>query len=333
MMKITGANRTSGRYLSVSCRSLRVIGIASAALAVTACGGGGADGVNSTPAPAPLPSPTPSPTTFTSFSEAPRSATIAISGKSLEGSYNAIAGTYNGIGSFTRPQSGDLTTKITFDGSGDVTSAAITGTQSSVQFSTTDGSSGTNLAALNAPGLDLLQSANKQNILIAADEDYFGFNYQSFGIWMTGIGTNSGSYGVYTMGADTKGTSIPLSGQTSFSGAVGGIYVNPNGATYEVVGSAIYAVNFANRTVQMRTANSYAADIFSGANKGSIPALDMTGTLSYSPGINTLTGILYATGLSGNATGRFFGPTANEIGGTFYLTGAGGNFIGAFGGK
>ncbi|MFP5394607.1 MAG: transferrin-binding protein-like solute binding protein [Alphaproteobacteria bacterium] len=37
--------------------------------------------------------------------------------------------------------------------------------------------------------------------------------------------------------------------------------------------------------------------------------------------------------MSGNATGRFFGPTANEIGGTFYLTGAGGNFIGAFGGK
>ncbi|HET7832182.1 MAG TPA: hypothetical protein VFK88_04380 [Gallionella sp.] len=72
----------------------------------------------------------------------------------------------------------------------------------------------------------------------------------------------------------------------------------------------------------------------------------MSGTLSYTAGSNTFTGtVTTANGMSGNATGRFYGPgiataTANkvagappEIGGTFAVMGTAGTMQGAFGGK
>jgi hypothetical protein len=61
----------------------------------------------------------------------------------------------------------------------------------------------------------------------------------------------------------------------------------------------------------------------------------MTGTLTYSAGANQFTGNVATTGgLTGTATGRFYGPTAQEIGGTFGIAGAGVTpYGGALGGK
>jgi hypothetical protein len=63
--------------------------------------------------------------------------------------------------------------------------------------------------------------------------------------------------------------------------------------------------------------------------------LNMTGTLNYTAGSNQFTGnVSTVGGLTGTATGRFYGPTAQEIGGTFGVTGAGvTTYGGAFGGK
>ena len=77
------------------------------------------------------------------------------------------------------------------------------------------------------------------------------------------------------------------------------------------------------------------------------PGMDLTGTLTYPAGSNTFTGaVTSANGMSGNATGRFYGPgiaaaTATkvagappEIGGTFaVMNTAGGAMQGAFGGN
>jgi hypothetical protein len=38
--------------------------------------------------------------------------------------------------------------------------------------------------------------------------------------------------------------------------------------------------------------------------------------------------------MSGNANGKFYGPTANEVGGTYAVSGSNlGTFVGGFGGK
>ena len=63
--------------------------------------------------------------------------------------------------------------------------------------------------------------------------------------------------------------------------------------------------------------------------------LNMSGTLTYASGSNQFTGSVATTGgMTGSATGRFYGPSATEIGGTFAVTGAGiASYGGAFGGK
>ena len=62
--------------------------------------------------------------------------------------------------------------------------------------------------------------------------------------------------------------------------------------------------------------------------------LNMTGTLNIAPGTNQFTGaVTTAGGLTGTATGRFYGPAVQEIGGTFSTTGTGGqSYVGGFGG-
>ena len=67
----------------------------------------------------------------------------------------------------------------------------------------------------------------------------------------------------------------------------------------------------------------------------SVPALNMTGTLSYAAGVNSMAGTATTSnGMSGNMNGKFYGPGINEIGGTYAVTGSGiGSMVGGFGGK
>ncbi|HEX5477193.1 MAG TPA: hypothetical protein VFX09_05000, partial [Burkholderiales bacterium] len=61
------------------------------------------------------------------------------------------------------------------------------------------------------------------------------------------------------------------------------------------------------------------------------------GTLTYTNGINHFSGPVItggATPLTGNATGRFYGPSVEEIGGVYSLSGTGlSRMLGGFGGK
>jgi hypothetical protein len=63
-------------------------------------------------------------------------------------------------------------------------------------------------------------------------------------------------------------------------------------------------------------------------------SLRMTGTLNYASGSNQFSGAISTDGgMTGSATGRFYGPAAQEIGGTFSATGPGvQSYGGAFGG-
>jgi hypothetical protein len=65
----------------------------------------------------------------------------------------------------------------------------------------------------------------------------------------------------------------------------------------------------------------------------------MSGTLTYAAGTNAFSGVVTAagagSGLTGNAIGKFYGPTATEIGGTYAIKAGSGleSLIGGFGGK
>ena len=88
------------------------------------------------------------------------------------------------------------------------------------------------------------------------------------------------------------------------------------------------------RTVTFNTTGTYV----SGSPSGSAvpaPDLNLAGTLSIAAGANKVSGTVTTVGgMSGNANGKFYGPTANEVGGTYAVSGSNlGSFVGGFGGK
>jgi hypothetical protein len=164
------------------------------------------------------------------------------------------------------------------------------------------------------------------------------WNHQTFGYWLQETGSNTGLAGAISVGSPTPVGGIPVGGTANYLGVSGGIYVDAGGLAYEHAAVFSASADFAARSVSMTTSGTIYA-LTSGAGLANpAPFLDITGTLTYAPGINRFSGPITSGGtyMSGAATGRFYGPAAREIGGTYSLTRAGfapESAIGAFGGK
>ena len=304
-------------------RMLKMLLISPALSLLSACGGGGGGGgggISYTPV------------AFTSFSAAPKPGAVTITGNTLEGSF-ASNGSFN-VTSTSGPTSGSATVQATYDGAGNQTAVSITGSRSSVNFSQSDGSTAGNLSSIGYRGTLVAVSGNQQNIAYSADQNYLGYNYQTYGIWETGLGTGSGYFGATSVGAATAGGSVPSSGTATFTGGAGGAYVDSSGVPYVAAGDATVSANFGTRSVSISSTNTNKLNqntaAFSTASN-----LNLSGTMSYSAGVNSMSGTVSTSdGMTGSINGRFYGPTATEVGGTFYTTGAGvKTFIGAFGAK
>jgi hypothetical protein len=158
------------------------------------------------------------------------------------------------------------------------------------------------------------------------------FNYQSYGIWITGQGTGSGTAGAASVGSQTPMLSIPATGSATFNGFATGTYIDTLGRPYLTNANMTAVANFGSRSIAFSTANT-AASSFNGGGAVNAPLLNMSGSLTYSSG--AFSGPIATNGgMTGQASGVFYGPTANEIGGTFRAAGSGvQGIIGAFGGK
>ncbi|WP_353199369.1 transferrin-binding protein-like solute binding protein [Sandarakinorhabdus sp.] len=163
------------------------------------------------------------------------------------------------------------------------------------------------------------------------------FNYQSFGVWGTGLVAGStGKYGVASVGAATGGSAIPSAGTVAFRGIAAGIYTDGSASRYAA--NATFNVNFGARTIEFTTSNQTITDIRTNLT---IPLtwLDLNGTMTYAAGANNFSGNVAARGqtsfqnLTGAASGQFYGPNANELGGTFFLRGSVNTLVGGFGAK
>ncbi len=151
-----------------------------------------------------------------------------------------------------------------------------------------------------------------------------GFQYLAYGGWgeeSGSSGTVNGVVGFMVVGAPTAPANIPVTGTASYSGASAGIYLNSATNFAGVFGATFNAAaNFANRSLAVSTTNTIVNE---GSGNVSRPEHNYSGTLTYAAGSNQFAGpITTATsGLSGTATGLFFGPAAQEIGGVFNATG------------
>lgn len=286
---------------------------------LTGCGGGG--GTNPTTS-----------TTFSSWSGITPNSSVTISGISQAGTYTYDTANEVMTSRTNGSSSAGASYSATYDNSGNVIVATITPAgDSPISWSSSGGDTFGVLIINN--DIDVAISADSEDYALAANPFGFGWDYQSFGIWTTGAGTGSGTYGAMSMGAETSGSSIPTSGSATYNGYTAGRFVNSANQDFFTSSAMAASANFATRSISFSTTNTFVTrDLI---NQSANSNLNMNGTLSYSAATNSITGSITTTGgLTGDLNGRFYGPSAEEIGGTFALTGGGLEaYAGAFGGK
>ena len=211
--------------------------------------------------------------------------------------------------------------------------------QSSLGFALTfDKSNGDTIAPLNVGGLPGpytgATSVNSRSIAVLADPIGNGWSYQSYGVWMTGLGVG-GTQGGISYG--NPSTVVPLAGTATFAGNAAAIYVSPNGVPALATANMTANVDFGALTVAWGTSGTMLANSVVAKNVTSTvaaPQLDANGLLTISGTQFTGAAQTNNLNLTGTAAGQFYGPNATEIGGTFGLRGNGVESLrGAFGGK
>jgi hypothetical protein len=285
-----------------------------------ACGGGGGGGGVIAPASEPAPA---------SFASAGANQSIVMEGKSAAlDTTVSLAGT----GDVTITPTGDgkidnATVKFRFDGASQLSGIDITSPQASLSFD-----------AVKCQG-GVCSGENSSSFAVAIDPSAQGWNYQTFGVWaMEGAQLPGIRMGAMSAGGPTSGNSIPTTGTATFKGLAAGLYIDPAGTLWATAASMRADANFGSRTILFSTSNTLRGADVNVPTSASMPDgnLNLSGTLSYAPGVNNFSGALQSQNgaLSGRGEGKFYGPTAQEIGGVYSLSGSGpSRMIGGFGGQ
>ncbi len=162
------------------------------------------------------------------------------------------------------------------------------------------------------------------------------FNYQTFGNW---INNTTRTEGWFSIGIPTT-TAMPNTGTASYKGVAAGEYISSGFKAYQTEAYMGATADFGKRTITVTTYGTNTTPYAAGMTTSKL-SLNLTGTLTVNG--NNFAGPISATGLSGKATGRFYGPGTTttalsaagspaEVGGTYVLNGSAGSMTGAFGG-
>jgi hypothetical protein len=164
-----------------------------------------------------------------------------------------------------------------------------------------------------------------------------GLRFSSLGIWdkadlATGAIAQSAAI---SFGSRTAVGDIPTTGTGTYQGFLVGNAIEASGQQFSISGGATATADFAARSIALSTNGSTKTDRATGVSVTDL-GYNVTGTLTYPMGSNTLSGTATsANGKTGTAGGAFYGPQAAELGVTFSLAGSGGGqpFVGGAGMK
>lgn len=287
---------------------------------VGACaGGGGGGGGGSAPPP------------FVKFSSIAVPGSARISGNSQQASY-IVTYSPQQVSSVSTPTTSNpgAFMDVTMNSARNITAITIqsaNGTMASIGSATA--------------GVEWTAGATSQTFVMTPSVSTVGWDYQTFGVWITGYNAGQGTAGAFSGGTGTAPAMIPTGGTATYNGLAGGIYVAAGGNAYTTQAAMTANVDFAVRSISFSSGAPVLVGLFDGIQSMPVNSLAMTGALGYSAGSNTFSGTvstnsnLSGTGtMTGTAAGKFFGPTAQELGGTYAVTdGNGAHMIGGFGGK
>ena len=275
------------------------------------------------------------PTAFSQWSNVQPGSTIQATGFSVQRTYaiDKITGQYSIVGGGSQSTSGATYTGL-YDNSGNV--ALITINNSSGYTFTFDRNQGDTLS--NSSGLvgSYVNATNSAatNSGMFANAAANGWNYQSFGVWVTGQGLGAGAVGAVTYGNPT--TTLPTTGAYTFTGLSNAVAITSASTAGFATANMSAAVDFGAQTVVISTSNTILTNSTIAKNitsTSAAPQLNYSGLLVFN-GTQFSGVVANGAGMSGNAQGQFYGPAAQEIGGTFAMTGSGvQSMTGAFGGK
>jgi hypothetical protein len=280
--------------------------------ALSACGGGGGNTLQ--PDPGPLPAGAPSQAVV--MSGISQTANATNNGTVVESWNNSPVDASNS------------NVTLVVDGEGYLSSFSINTPQSSVSF---------NASEINCDTLGACAARNATSLGVVMDSDALGWNYQSFGVWLKDLTATSFQAGAISVGEVTPASGLPI-GLTNaqFTGQAGGFYVDGAGSQFITDAKMNAVVNFAERNINFSTTGTLLTHPTTFVHTPN-SNLDLTGNWTYGSSTSQFSGTLRTqdSSLSGNASGRFYGPNAEEIGGVYGLTSATdrSRMVGGFGGK
>ena len=149
------------------------------------------------------------------------------------------------------------------------------------------------------------------------------YQYMAWGWWLTAeYGTTDPMIdmveGFFVVGKPTDPGNIPTNGTATYSGETSGQALD--GATYGVFSAT---ADFQNRQIAVSSSNTMLETVVqNNMSTVTAPQYDFAGTLSYAAGVNQFSGAISNpdSGMTGTATGMFYGPAAEEMGGVFEIT-------------
>lgn len=282
---------------------------------LAACGGGGGGGSVIAPGAAPTAGPE---VPFSSFSAVKPNTTTVMSGMSRTGRGSASSLQLD-------PVSTNSTAKLNIGADGKVNGMSLLAPQSSVSFAP---------GSVNCRPLGACAAGDGEKTGVVLNPATLGWNYQSFGVWA--VDGAPMQVGAMSAGAVTPATAVPTMGSATFTGHAGGFYFDGTGSRLTTDAQMSAVTNFSSRTIDFSTTGTMVSTTANPPATSARPELNLSGNLSYGSGSSQFSGNVSTanSALSGNASGRFYGPNAEEMGGVYGLSGSNGaRMVGAFGGK
>lgn len=211
---------------------------------------------------------------------------------------------------------------------------AIETSKSFISWSEFLGDDISNLGAVGLPQIDAATSSDQTALALTANPYFLGWNYQTFGVWVTGSGTGSGRIGTLSVGSVTPSAGVPNVGTATYLGELGGAYVAPDGTDFLATADLQVDADFVTNALDFQSSNTQLTRELLTFTPDS--SLDLNGTLTCCGGSSGFLGpVSNQTGsLVGEAEGSFYGPNAEELGGNFLLTNSSNGletYVGSFG--
>lgn len=173
--------------------------------------------------------------------------------------------------------------------------------------------------------------------IIIHDPAAAGWTYQTFASYVDPRKGTEVLRGFQSLGQETKFASIPEKGTATYEGISTAYLVSDGNPDRQLSSNVKAIVDFGLKGVRFETSSSQ-INAVSGNQRVSTAAsgYDLKGTATWKDSNLFLGKVTSADGkMSGNLSGKFFGPNTEEIGGTYGLKNTDGSvhFLGGYGAK